>query len=286
MTSVSLLLCRSAQPKKTKKRGGAAAAAAAAAPNIFDAMLVASVKQKAGPAEAAREQSAKPIRGEELEAWIVDDPKTVRRRPSRPARPVVQLSNHAVLCAWQTRHWNDSSLRKRRRVDEDLTQDDAEDLAYDDDEEDASQSSEEPAAAAAAALGPPGGPSDASGPAPTGVGAVTLSLGALVRPSPRTAAAQADAVLSSPRVAPSSPLTLPSPATMAPLKAAMVSMGGSGDGGLGGVDLTDVTVVLNWPPPPSPGGSNDADMGYAMPDGPASIMGWLEALPEGVSAGA
>ena len=70
---------------------------AAAAPNIFDAMLVASVKQKAGPAEAAREQSAKPIRGEELEAWIVDDPKTVRRRPSRPARPVVQLSNHAVL---------------------------------------------------------------------------------------------------------------------------------------------------------------------------------------------
>ena len=84
MTSVSALLCRSAQPKKTKKRGGAAAAAAAAAPNIFDAMLVASVKQKAGPAEAAREQSAKPIRGEELEAWIVDDPKTVRA--GRPAR--------------------------------------------------------------------------------------------------------------------------------------------------------------------------------------------------------
>ena len=157
-------------------------------------------------------------------------------------------------------------------------------MYHDDEEEDASQSSEEPAAAAAAAaaLGPPTNP----GPAPTGVGAVTLSLGALVRPSPRTAAAQADAMLTSPRVAPSSPLTLPSPATMAPLKAAMVSMGGSGDGGLGGVDLTDVTVVLNWPPPPSPGGSNDADMGYAMPDGPASIMGWLEALPEGVSAGA
>jgi hypothetical protein len=119
---------------------------------------------------------------------------------------------------------------------------------------------------------------------PGGLGLSLKQVSHTVKPSPRTAAA--DALLTSPREIPS-PMVLPSPATMAPLQAAKRSMGDEGEAGLGGIDLTDVDTTPGWPQPPSPHGADNALQSAVveMPSEPHSIMGWLEALPAHLAAG-
>ena len=227
------------------------------------------------------------------------------------------------LCAFvcsQMRHWSDQSFRKRKADDIDSTaatgresqaffapMDWADELTElkesprsltagpaTDSSSSSSSSSSSAAAAAGAAdgAGGAGGESDASGEQAGANGGVKLpgGLGLTFKQvhttiSPRTAAA--DEMLTSPREVPTSPLVLPSPATMAPLQAAKRSMGDEGEAGLGGVDLTEVHTALNWPRPPSPDGDDEALHSgvIEMPNEPHSIMGWLEALPSHLTAG-
>lgn len=119
---------------------------------------------------------------------------------------------------------------------------------------------------------------------PGGLGLSLKQVSHTLKPSPRTAAA--DALLTSPREVPS-PMVLPSPATMAPLQAAQRSMGDEGDAGLSGIDLTEVDTTSNWPQSQTPHGGDDTlhSAVVEMPSEPHSIMGWLEALPSHLTAG-
>jgi hypothetical protein len=209
------------------------------------------------------------------------------------------------------RHWSDQSLRKRKADPETATSSDrgtlpapmdwvdeltvlndsprglATTAASESGEAVADPGSDTAAAAASAAASASAGQRSEGQQLqlPSGLGLSLKQVAHPAKPSPRTAA---DALLTSPREVPSSPFVLPSPATMAPLQAAKRSMGDDGEAGLGGIDLTEVDTTLNWPQPPSPHDSDDAlaSAVVEMPSEPHSIMGWLEALPSHLTAGA